>query len=131
MGGWEAEFAICKALRKTVFAFWPYSVGGSKAAEAASSAYYNPANPHNVYMPMVSNWLSCLSGLESKGVRGANALAVQLLQLNPGQLVILLQQMLKSQCIAHAVPHHTKSSILLLGVSKQAVCPSSLAVGSA
>lgn len=22
--------------------------------EAASSAYYNPANPHNVYMPMVS-----------------------------------------------------------------------------
>ncbi|KAG8436469.1 hypothetical protein GDO86_007529 [Hymenochirus boettgeri] len=26
--------------------------GGGKAAEAASSAYYNPANPHNVYMPM-------------------------------------------------------------------------------
>ncbi|OCT85470.1 hypothetical protein XELAEV_18023638mg [Xenopus laevis] len=26
--------------------------GGSKAAEAASSAYYNPADPHNVYMPM-------------------------------------------------------------------------------
>ncbi|XP_053325070.1 postacrosomal sheath WW domain-binding protein [Spea bombifrons] len=26
--------------------------GGSKAAEAASSAYYNPANPHNVYVPM-------------------------------------------------------------------------------
>ncbi|XP_038612805.1 LOW QUALITY PROTEIN: postacrosomal sheath WW domain-binding protein [Tachyglossus aculeatus] len=26
--------------------------GGNKAAEAASSAYYNPANPHNVYMPM-------------------------------------------------------------------------------
>ena len=29
-------------------------LGGSKATEAASSAYYNPANPHNVYMPMVS-----------------------------------------------------------------------------
>ncbi|XP_042672009.1 postacrosomal sheath WW domain-binding protein isoform X2 [Centrocercus urophasianus] len=26
--------------------------GNSKAMEAASSAYYNPANPHNVYMPM-------------------------------------------------------------------------------
>ncbi|XP_010708642.2 postacrosomal sheath WW domain-binding protein [Meleagris gallopavo] len=26
--------------------------GSSKAMEAASSAYYNPANPHNVYMPM-------------------------------------------------------------------------------
>ena len=23
----------------------------AKAAEAAQSAYYNPANPHNVYMP--------------------------------------------------------------------------------
>ncbi|XP_065269110.1 postacrosomal sheath WW domain-binding protein isoform X2 [Emys orbicularis] len=33
---------------------YPYAPppGGSKAAEAASSAYYNPANPHNVYMPM-------------------------------------------------------------------------------
>ncbi|XP_030063499.1 postacrosomal sheath WW domain-binding protein [Microcaecilia unicolor] len=30
----------------------PGMPGGSKAAEAASSAYYNPANPHNVYMPM-------------------------------------------------------------------------------
>lgn len=29
-------------------------LGNSKAMEAASSAYYNPANPHNVYMPMVS-----------------------------------------------------------------------------
>lgn len=27
--------------------------GNSKAAEAAGSAYYNPSNPHNVYMPMV------------------------------------------------------------------------------
>ncbi|NWQ83518.1 WBP2 protein, partial [Columbina picui] len=27
-------------------------LGGSKAMEAASSAYCNPANPHNVYMPM-------------------------------------------------------------------------------
>ncbi|KAM9780615.1 postacrosomal sheath WW domain-binding protein [Neosynchiropus ocellatus] len=26
--------------------------GNAKAAEAASSAYYNPSNPHNVYMPM-------------------------------------------------------------------------------
>lgn len=29
-------------------------LGNSKAMEAASSAYYNPANPHSVYMPMVS-----------------------------------------------------------------------------
>lgn len=29
-------------------------LGNSKAMEAASSAYYNPANPHNVYMPVVS-----------------------------------------------------------------------------
>lgn len=28
--------------------------GNSKAAEAAGSAYYNPSNPHNVYMPMVN-----------------------------------------------------------------------------
>lgn len=26
----------------------------AKAAEAAASAYYNPGNPHNVYMPTVS-----------------------------------------------------------------------------
>lgn len=25
----------------------------AKAAEAAASAYYNPGNPHNVYMPTV------------------------------------------------------------------------------
>ncbi|KFV06627.1 WW domain-binding protein 2, partial [Tauraco erythrolophus] len=30
----------------------PGMPGDSKAMEAASSAYYNPANPHNVYMPM-------------------------------------------------------------------------------
>ncbi|NWH65913.1 WBP2 protein, partial [Geococcyx californianus] len=30
----------------------PGRPGDSKAMEAASSAYYNPANPHNVYMPM-------------------------------------------------------------------------------
>uniref|UniRef100_A0A8B9PX65 GRAM domain-containing protein n=1 Tax=Apteryx owenii TaxID=8824 RepID=A0A8B9PX65_APTOW len=30
----------------------PGMPGGSKATEATSSAYYNPANPHNVYMPM-------------------------------------------------------------------------------
>ncbi|XP_053577325.1 WW domain-binding protein 2 [Bombina bombina] len=30
----------------------PGMPGGGKAAEAASSAYYNPADPHNVYMPM-------------------------------------------------------------------------------
>ncbi|KAK1876949.1 WW domain-binding protein 2 [Dissostichus eleginoides] len=28
------------------------ATGNSKAAEAAGSAYYNPSNPHNVYMPM-------------------------------------------------------------------------------
>ncbi|NWZ91350.1 WBP2 protein, partial [Nesospiza acunhae] len=33
-------------------ASFPSFPGGSKAMEAASSAYYNPANPHNVYMPM-------------------------------------------------------------------------------
>lgn len=50
--------------------------GNSKAAEAAGSAYYNPSNPHNVYMPTErpppyapypnspdkkSNWDSCTS----------------------------------------------------------------------
>ncbi|XP_068525150.1 postacrosomal sheath WW domain-binding protein isoform X2 [Anas acuta] len=30
----------------------PGMPGNSKAMEAASSAYYNPANPHSVYMPM-------------------------------------------------------------------------------
>ncbi|NXS91864.1 WBP2 protein, partial [Jacana jacana] len=30
----------------------PGMPGSGKAMEAASSAYYNPANPHNVYMPM-------------------------------------------------------------------------------
>ncbi|PKK29968.1 WBP2 N-terminal like [Columba livia] len=30
----------------------PEMAGGSKAMEATSTAYYNPANPHNVYMPM-------------------------------------------------------------------------------
>nr|XP_008108972.1 PREDICTED: postacrosomal sheath WW domain-binding protein [Anolis carolinensis] len=30
----------------------PGTPDGNKASEAASSAYYNPANPHNVYMPM-------------------------------------------------------------------------------
>ncbi|XP_061829820.1 postacrosomal sheath WW domain-binding protein [Nerophis lumbriciformis] len=29
----------------------PPGPGNAKAAEAASSAYYNPSNPHNVYMP--------------------------------------------------------------------------------
>uniref|UniRef100_A0AAQ6IN97 GRAM domain-containing protein n=1 Tax=Anabas testudineus TaxID=64144 RepID=A0AAQ6IN97_ANATE len=34
---------------------YPYptaAAGNSKAAEAAGSAYYNPSNPHSVYMPM-------------------------------------------------------------------------------
>ncbi|KAJ6659021.1 hypothetical protein lerEdw1_019658 [Lerista edwardsae] len=33
---------------------YPYAPppAGNKAAEATSSAYYNPANPHNVYMPV-------------------------------------------------------------------------------
>ncbi|KAM9434259.1 postacrosomal sheath WW domain-binding protein [Clarias gariepinus] len=30
----------------------PVVPGNTKAAEAAGSAYYNPTNPHNVYMPM-------------------------------------------------------------------------------
>ncbi|XP_030649571.1 postacrosomal sheath WW domain-binding protein [Chanos chanos] len=30
----------------------PPPPGNAKAAEAAGSAYYNPSNPHNVYMPM-------------------------------------------------------------------------------
>ncbi|KAK2917193.1 hypothetical protein QQF64_026289 [Cirrhinus molitorella] len=30
----------------------PVAPGNTKAAEAASSAFYNPSNPHNVYMPM-------------------------------------------------------------------------------
>ncbi|AWP18549.1 putative WW domain-binding protein 2-like isoform 3 [Scophthalmus maximus] len=30
----------------------PQPQGNSKAAEAAGSAYYNPNDPHNVYMPM-------------------------------------------------------------------------------
>jgi len=36
--------------------FLPF-LGDSKAMEATSMAYYNPANPHNVYMPMVSRGL--------------------------------------------------------------------------
>uniref|UniRef100_A0A9J8CBF9 GRAM domain-containing protein n=1 Tax=Cyprinus carpio carpio TaxID=630221 RepID=A0A9J8CBF9_CYPCA len=31
----------------------PVANGNPKAAEAASSAFYNPNNPHSVYMPMV------------------------------------------------------------------------------
>lgn len=31
--------------------------------EAASSAYYNPANPHSVYMPMVSAVPVCARSL--------------------------------------------------------------------
>ncbi|XP_056128164.1 postacrosomal sheath WW domain-binding protein [Rhinichthys klamathensis goyatoka] len=30
----------------------PVAPGNAKAAEAASSAFYNPSNPHSVYMPM-------------------------------------------------------------------------------
>lgn len=33
----------------------------AKAAEAAASAYYNPVNPHNVYMPTVSSSIIFLS----------------------------------------------------------------------
>lgn len=33
--------------------------GNPKAAEAAGSAYYNPSNPHSVYMPMV-RYLACV-----------------------------------------------------------------------
>lgn len=38
-------------------------LGNSKAMEAASSAYYNPANPHSVYMPMVSAVPVCARSL--------------------------------------------------------------------
>ncbi|NXY49428.1 WBP2 protein, partial [Ceuthmochares aereus] len=37
---------------EVVMAYFLSFLGDSKAMEAASSAYYNPANPHNVYMPM-------------------------------------------------------------------------------
>ena len=30
---------------------WLLCLVAAKAAEAAASAYYSPANPHNVYMP--------------------------------------------------------------------------------
>lgn len=30
----------------------PAPPGNAKAAEAAGTAYYNPSNPHNIYMPM-------------------------------------------------------------------------------
>ncbi|NXU91741.1 WBP2 protein, partial [Xiphorhynchus elegans] len=44
-------YAQTPGLKVVWFLFFSFS-GGSKAMEAASSAYYNPANPHNVYMPM-------------------------------------------------------------------------------
>lgn len=45
--GWLEEEG---RLSPSVFAF----AAEAKAAEAAASAYYDPGNPHNVYMPMVS-----------------------------------------------------------------------------
>lgn len=38
--------------------FLAVAPGNAKAAEAASSAFYNPSNPHGVYMPMVRYRLS-------------------------------------------------------------------------
>lgn len=40
-------------------------VAEAKAAEAAASAYYNPGNPHNVYMPTVSGDMSRDVSLEA------------------------------------------------------------------
>ncbi|CAM9984373.1 unnamed protein product [Bubo scandiacus] len=57
-GGWEGQgtfkltFNSGGAIEFGQLMFKAASNGGSKAMEAASSAYYNPANPHNVYMPM-------------------------------------------------------------------------------
>lgn len=49
------------------------SLGSNKAMEAASSAYYNPANPHNVYMPMVSGL--CVPAPSSVTKRGSGLLS--------------------------------------------------------
>lgn len=38
--------------------FLTVAPGNAKAAEAASSAFYNPSNPHGVYMPTVRHMLS-------------------------------------------------------------------------
>lgn len=42
-----------------LISFFFLCTGNSKAAEAAGSAYFNPNNPHSVYMPAVS-FLACL-----------------------------------------------------------------------
>lgn len=47
--GWLCKKWVCLMLAASLS-----FLGSSKAMEATSSAYYNPANPHNVYMPMVS-----------------------------------------------------------------------------
>lgn len=43
---------VCKGLNVIYFSL-SVVPGNTKAAEAAGSAYYNPTNPHNIYMPMV------------------------------------------------------------------------------
>ena len=45
----------------------------AKAAEAAASAYYNPGNPHNVYMPTVSWQETAFSVTQSGGWRWMRA----------------------------------------------------------
>lgn len=50
------SYCTC-ALFSPHFSVSPWSSGNAKAAEAAGSAYFNPNNPHNVYMPMVRDLL--------------------------------------------------------------------------
>lgn len=50
----------------------------AKAAEAAASAYYNPGNPHNVYMPTVSRARARAARCRGLGV-GRSGLVVNLL----------------------------------------------------
>ncbi|MCJ8749364.1 hypothetical protein PDJAM_G00175530 [Pangasius djambal] len=42
----------CTVMTSQIFLRLAFVPGNAKAAEAAGSAYYNPTNPHNVYMPM-------------------------------------------------------------------------------
>lgn len=45
----------------------------AKAAEAAASAYYNPGNPHNVYMPTVRERGSASAATDAGSCRGKTA----------------------------------------------------------
>ena len=46
-GGWRQRGGLSLGLVPSVCVL----TAEAKAAEAAASAYYNPGNPHNVYMP--------------------------------------------------------------------------------